>query len=90
MGRFLQRFEAVAQGMGVPGRELASAARTVAGLVQGEEVTVDDRIYRTRIDICMHCRSLGDFRGSLQCRKCGCLIRKKARLKEFHCELGKW
>jgi hypothetical protein len=49
--------------------------------------TNQDEIQR-RLEICYTCPA---FRKSTQqCKKCGCFMKLKTRLKEAHCPIGKW
>jgi len=70
--------------------ELRSLARTAARMRARREIKVDDEEFNRRMSICLACRKVGHFRRSHQCRVCGCILERKARLLEFHCDLGKW
>lgn len=41
-----------------------------------------------RLDICKKCPELIDL--TKQCKKCGCIMPLKVKLKEASCPLGKW
>ena len=44
--------------------------------------------FKGRLDICNACEEL--FKLTKQCKKCGCVMTLKAKLKEAKCPLGKW
>jgi hypothetical protein len=49
--------------------------------------TLDDASARARFDICKQCPFLKD---SKQCRKCGCFMNIKVKVKGASCPIGKW
>lgn len=51
-----------------------------------EKTTTD--IQKNRLDICMSCPELISITN--QCKKCGCIMPLKVKLKEAVCPLGKW
>ena len=70
--------------------ELHALARTVELVRKHKPVRVSEEEYQRRLDICAECKNIGWFRKSPQCRKCGCFLKVKAWLAEFHCDLDKW
>lgn len=58
--------------------------------------TVDARIYRERVIECFSCPALVEKKRRLYCGACGCPewwlsdLRKKWRMLELRCPLGKW
>ena len=48
----------------------------------------EEELYTYRLDICDKCPELIQL--SQQCKKCGCVMPFKAKLKEAKCPLGKW
>lgn len=49
---------------------------------------VDNITYQERINICRECPEL--LKATFQCKKCGCLMKQKAKLVEASCPLMKW
>ena len=49
---------------------------------------IDDEIAETRLDICKACPELIQI--TKQCKKCGCFMVLKTKLKDAVCPLGKW
>jgi hypothetical protein len=47
-----------------------------------------DTEQKTRMDICNGCPELIDL--TKQCKKCGCIMPLKTRLKKAVCPIGKW
>jgi len=45
-------------------------------------------IYSKRMDICRKCEYL--FTPTNTCKKCGCFMDIKTKLKEAYCPIGKW
>lgn len=48
----------------------------------------DKELYKDRIDICKTCVNL--FHPTSTCKKCGCFMLIKAKLKNSSCPIGKW
>jgi hypothetical protein len=49
---------------------------------------VDQVISTERFEICKACPELFDL--TKQCKKCGCFMALKTKLKESTCPIGKW
>lgn len=49
---------------------------------------VETEIFEKRFDICKSCPELIQI--TSQCKKCGCLMKAKAKLPNASCPLGKW
>lgn len=49
---------------------------------------VDDSIAKNRLEICKACPEL--IKLTTQCKKCGCFMTAKTKLKAAQCPLGKW
>jgi hypothetical protein len=49
---------------------------------------VDDNLYTERMNICRSCEHLVKL--TTQCKKCGCFMQAKTKLKNAACPLGKW
>ncbi len=61
-------------------------ARTGKATVTGKTVRVSDEEKDRRLAICATC----EFYTGTTCRKCGCVMRFKARLATEHCPISKW
>jgi hypothetical protein len=57
-------------------------------LINKNKPKVDDLIKKSRLDICLSCPEL--IKLTTQCKKCGCFMQAKTKLKEATCPLGKW
>lgn len=49
---------------------------------------VEDSVQTNRYNICLECPELIDI--TKQCKKCGCFMNQKTKLKTANCPLGKW
>lgn len=49
---------------------------------------VSDEVQKTRYDICLSCPEL--IKLTKQCKKCGCVMPLKTKLKHAECPIGKW
>lgn len=49
---------------------------------------VDEKVSENRYSICLQCPEL--FKATKQCKKCGCLMTLKTKLKDAECPIGKW
>jgi hypothetical protein len=49
---------------------------------------IDRETAEQRYDICKSCPELFDL--TKQCKKCGCFMALKTKLKEASCPIGKW
>lgn len=72
--------------------KLKSLSETVTDsfgeIAKGNNIFVDSKIQQNRIQICNSCE---DFNSkTTQCRKCGCFMSAKTRLKTASCPVGKW
>jgi hypothetical protein len=52
------------------------------------ESRVSDEIQKERMSICNACPEL--IKLTHQCKKCGCVMNLKTKLKEAVCPIGKW
>lgn len=57
-------------------------------LVNPETEYVDENIAIERLSICKSCPEL--IKTTHQCKKCGCLMHLKTKLKKATCPLEKW
>ena len=48
----------------------------------------DDETAKSRLDICLGCEHLIQL--TKTCKKCGCFMQAKTKLKEATCPIGKW
>lgn len=67
---------------------LSSAKDIAAGVVAGEGLTVDEPIYKERLNICFGCEEFD--KESTRCSKCGCYMKTKCMFKKTYCPIGKW
>jgi hypothetical protein len=57
-------------------------------LAKGNNIFVEQQIQQTRMSTCQSCE---DFNAkTTQCKKCGCFMSAKTRLKTASCPVGKW
>lgn len=49
---------------------------------------VSDEVQQERLEICKACPEL--IKLTSQCKKCGCIMNLKTKLKEAACPIGKW
>lgn len=56
-------------------------------LINKDNYTVDDEA-KKRFDICKLCPEFIDL--TTQCKKCGCIMSLKTKLKSAQCPIGKW
>jgi hypothetical protein len=49
---------------------------------------VDDKTFQKRLAVCVICPFFA--KNISACKKCGCLMKGKARLKDAECPLNKW
>jgi hypothetical protein len=49
---------------------------------------VDNTVFDKRMAICLECPNL--LHTTMQCRKCGCLVKAKTKLKIASCPINKW
>ena len=59
----------------------------VVNMIIDTSIFVDSKVYDTRMDICISCDQLGEWK---KCKLCGCFMDLKSRLKFASCPLGKW
>jgi hypothetical protein len=57
-------------------------------LVNPETEWVDETLFNKRYSICKACPEL--IKLTKQCKKCGCFMAVKSKLKLASCPLGKW
>jgi len=48
----------------------------------------EEEVAKERLEICYGCEHFIQL--SKQCKKCGCFMRLKTKLKEATCPIGKW
>lgn len=53
-----------------------------------KEKYAEEETAKNRLSICMECPELIQITN--QCKKCGCLMNLKTKLKDSVCPLGKW
>lgn len=53
-----------------------------------EDSRVSDEVQKERFDICKACPEL--IKITSTCKKCGCFMAAKTKLKEAACPIGKW
>lgn len=57
-------------------------------LSKGKSIFVEADVQQTRLKLCQAC---DDFnKTTMQCRRCGCFMSAKTRLKSGSCPIGKW
>lgn len=56
-------------------------------LLRKENYT-DEETMQARLDICNACEFL--FKKTTTCKKCGCFMVAKTKLKKAECPIGKW
>lgn len=54
----------------------------------GKENRVDEETANKRYKICIECPEL--IQSTKQCKKCGCFMKVKTKLKGASCPIGKW
>lgn len=55
---------------------------------KGKPIFTDDSVATARMSICKSCE---DFNSkTTQCRRCGCFMSAKVKLKQGSCPIGKW
>jgi hypothetical protein len=57
-------------------------------LVNPDTEWVDETLFNERYSICKSCPEL--IKLTKQCKKCGCFMAVKSKLKMASCPLGKW
>jgi hypothetical protein len=57
-------------------------------IINPNKPKLDDKSAAERFDICLSCEHL--IKLTNQCKKCGCLMSLKTKLKEAACPLQKW
>jgi len=57
-------------------------------ILNPETERVSDEEYDHRFSICHNCPELVKL--TKQCKKCGCFMAIKAKIKQAECPLGKW
>lgn len=68
-------------------RDKLKKLHSAAGKVR-DTVVADDPTFTSRIVICNNCEYLLTI--SRQCKKCGCFVDAKTRIKGASCPIGKW
>lgn len=73
-------------------QRLKSLSETVTSsygdLSRGKSVFVSESVSSQRMSICKSCE---DFNNKTsQCRRCGCFMSAKTKLKHGSCPIGKW
>lgn len=53
-----------------------------------EATFADDELAKNRLDICKSCEYL--FPPTGNCKKCGCFVAAKTRIKQQKCPMNKW
>lgn len=57
-------------------------------LIDPQSERVNEQEAKARLDICLSCPELIQI--TKQCKKCGCFMTQKVKLKGAHCPLQKW
>jgi len=65
-----------------------TVSNSLTDLSKGKPVFTDDALSSSRMVICKSC---DDFnQQTSQCRRCGCFMSVKTKLKHSSCPIGKW
>ena len=68
---------------------MVRAIKQIGRILTGFYLAIMNRNYeisKSRMRICIAC----DNRGNFRCKKCGCLLNLKTRVKDESCPLNKW
>lgn len=57
-------------------------------LINPKAELLSEDISQKRLDTCRQCPEL--IRATVQCKKCGCFMKAKTKLKNASCPLSKW
>jgi hypothetical protein len=57
-------------------------------MVLGDSEQVDSETQQSRYSICLECPEL--IQATKQCKKCGCFMALKTKLKKATCPINKW
>jgi len=57
-------------------------------IINPQAEKVDKEVAEKRLDICLACPEF--FKATHQCKKCGCIMNLKVKLKDAQCPIGKW
>ena len=61
---------------------------SIGELSKGKTIFVESKVQEARMSTCRSCE---DFNAkTTQCRRCGCFMSAKTRLKSGSCPIGKW
>jgi hypothetical protein len=63
-------------------------SRAAEMVQQAKELIVDDELAKKRMEICKACPHFISL--TTQCKKCGCIMAAKTKLKNATCPIGKW
>ena len=61
---------------------------SIGQIAKGKPVFVESSLQSKRLAICNSCPEF--IQGTSQCKKCGCFMSAKTRLKMASCPIGKW
>lgn len=61
---------------------------SIGQISKGKPVFVEQTVQSKRLSICNSCPEF--IKSTSQCRKCGCFMSAKTRLKMASCPIGKW
>lgn len=61
---------------------------SIGQIAKGKNVFVDGDIQSSRMAICHACPDF--YETTSQCKRCGCFMSAKTRLKVASCPIGKW
>lgn len=67
---------------------LETVGQVLIGAITDKKLLVEDDELKSRLIICDPCENLD--RDNSACKKCGCRITYKARLKKAKCPIGRW
>ncbi len=61
---------------------------SIGQMSKGKPIFCESATINNRMQICNSC--LYYVKGTSQCKKCGCFMTAKTRLKQSQCPVGKW
>jgi hypothetical protein len=61
---------------------------SIGQIAKGKPVFVESAVQSSRLAICNACPEF--IKSTSQCKKCGCFMSAKTRLKVASCPIGKW
>lgn len=61
---------------------------SIGEMAKGKSIFCESAVISNRMQICNSCPHF--IKGTSQCKKCGCFMSAKTRLKQAQCPIGKW